>query len=288
MVVEDSESGSRLVRLQKFIADCGETSRRKAEVLISEGKVRVNNRIVTEPGTKVDPQRDQVMVGKKLLRLPHKGVLLLYKPRGVVSTLEDPEGRPTVADFLTKKYTSYFPVGRLDWDSSGLMIMTNDGELAERLMHPRYGYKRTYHVRVEGRVNEQEFAQIEKGIRLKDGMVSAEASFLSGDEKSTWLEIVVQEGRNRLVRRMMEALRHPVMKLRRVAYGPFKLGKMQSGEIRPLSEREYDRLRTHVLGGGEKKKKPAREPRVRARLISDTGSPRERRSIKRKPRGGKR
>jgi 23S rRNA pseudouridine2605 synthase len=249
-----------LVRIHKHIADCGVASRRKAEEMIEEGRVKVNNKVVTEPGTKIDPRKDRVTVNNRPLHPVEKGILLLHKPRGVVSTLSDPEGRPTVGDFLTRHYKSYFPVGRLDWDSSGLMIMTNDGELAEKLMHPRYGYDRTYHVRVSGRVTEDTFKRIERGVRLKDGPVTAQARFLRGDDDSTWLEITVQEGRNRLVRRLMEHVRHPVMKLRRVSYGPFKLGKLQSGEMRRLTENEYQKIRLKVLGSDtEEKKRPRRK-----------------------------
>jgi 23S rRNA pseudouridine2605 synthase len=190
--------------------------------------------------------------------------MLLNKPRGVVSTLDDPEGRRTIADFLTKQYLSYFPVGRLDFDSTGLMILTNDGDLAERLMHPRYEFERTYHARVEGHLNAELLAKLPRGIRLSDGMVHGSGEIIKNDEKTTWVEVKVREGRNRVVRRLFEKLGHAVMKLKRLTYGPFKLGKLQVGQIRVLTQEEYMLVRHKVLTsvGGEtekKAKKPGRE-----------------------------
>jgi 23S rRNA pseudouridine2605 synthase len=235
------------IRLHKFIAESGLASRREAERLIVAGKVTVNGQVIKELGTKIDPVRDKVRVGKRIAVQPERGILLLNKPRGVVSTLSDPEGRPTVADFLTKKYESYFPVGRLDWDSTGLMIMTNDGEVAERLMHPRYGFERTYEVRVEGSVSAATCNRIESGVRLEDGNVSGKVRLISNEEGASWLEIIVTEGRNRVIRRLMEKLGHPVIKLRRIAYGPFRLGKLPSGQIRKLTQKEYMSLRKKIL-----------------------------------------
>lgn len=240
-------AGEGRIRLQKFLSECGVASRRHAEELIVEGKVEVNNRVVTELGTKVDPVHDQIRVSRRIVKPAQRGIILLNKPRGVVSTLSDPEGRPTVADFLTKHFRSYFPVGRLDWDSTGLIILTNDGEMAERLMHPRYGFERTYHVRVEGIPNANALRKLEEGVRLHDGMARAKVQFLRNDDDSAWLEITLSEGRNRIVRRMMDKIRHPVMKLKRIAYGPFKLGSMEVGSIRKLSEREYRQYRERVF-----------------------------------------
>jgi len=238
------------VRLQKFIAECGVASRRKAEELIAAGKVMVNGQVVKELGKKIDPARDRVQVRGKPLHLPERGVLLLHKPRHVVATMSDPEGRPTVADFLTHKYKSYFPVGRLDFESTGLLVMTNDGELAERLLHPRYGFERVYHVKVRGSVAEKTTRRLEKGVTLEDGPVSAVVKILETLDNSTWLEVKVAEGRNRVVRRMMDAVRHPVVKLQRVSYGPFRLGRLGPGEIRKLTDKEYQGARDAVLKGG--------------------------------------
>jgi 23S rRNA pseudouridine2605 synthase len=242
-----SEESPTQIRLQKFLSQCGVASRRHAEQMIREGDIQVNDVTVTELGVKVNPDKDIVRVKRRIVKPPPKGILLLHKPRGVVSTLHDPEGRPTVADFLTKHYQSYFPVGRLDWDSTGLIILTNDGELAEHLMHPRYGFDRVYHVRVEGSVSDRLVQKIEAGVRLEDGLIKGKAKILKGDDGSTWLEVLVKEGRNRVVRRMMDKLKHPVIKLRRVSYGPFKLGTLKPGELRKLNDKEYRVVRERVL-----------------------------------------
>jgi 23S rRNA pseudouridine2605 synthase len=235
------------VRLQKFLAECGVGSRRKMEQFITEGRVRVNGQVVTELGRKIDPENDKVEVNRRAVHAAPKGIMLLNKPRGVVSTLSDPEGRRSVAHFLTKHYTSYFPVGRLDWDSTGLMVLTNDGEVAERLMHPRYGFERVYHARVEGTVSLEVLQKLERGIRLSDGVVKANASVLKNDQNSTWVEVRIHEGRNRVVRRLFEKLGHPVMKLKRIVYGPFKLGRLQVGQVRVLNRSEYEEARSKVL-----------------------------------------
>lgn len=248
------------VRLQKFLSECGVASRRASEELILEGKVKVNNQVVKVLGTKIDPDHDRVQVRNKLVRPPHKGLILFHKPKGVVSTLHDPEGRRSIADYLTKHIKSYFPVGRLDWDSSGLMILTNDGAVAERLMHPRYGFERTYHVRVEGNVNSGVLDKLARGVRLKDGVASAKATLVphlqrgTQDEgRSTWLEVQVSEGRNRLIRRLFERVECPVMKLKRIQYGPFHLGKLKPGEMRALTQKEYMKYRKIIMRTGEER-----------------------------------
>lgn len=242
------------MRLQKYLSQCGVASRRHAEQLILQGVVEVNDRLVKDLGVKIDPEKDIVRVSRRIVKPPHKGIILLNKPRGVVSTMSDPEGRPTVADFLTKEHRAYFPVGRLDWDSSGLMVLTNDGEVAERLMHPRYGFERIYHVRVEGVVTDRQLERMSEGVRLEDGLIRARAKFLKRDEDSCWLELSVSEGRNRVVRRLMDKLRHPVMKLKRIAYGPFRLGKLQTGELRKLPQSEYQATRSRILAQRERPK----------------------------------
>ncbi len=235
------------VRLQKFLAECGIGSRRKMEQFITEGRVRINGQMVTELGRKIDPDTDKVEVNRKRVHAAPKGIMLLNKPRGVVSTLSDPEGRRCVADFLTKHYRSYFPVGRLDWDSTGLMVLTNDGDVAERLMHPRFGFERVYHARVEGAVTVALLSKLEQGVKLSDGVVKATGSILRNDDASSWVEVRIREGRNRVVRRVFEKLGHPVMKLKRIVYGPFKLGRLQVGEVRVLTRKEYEEARMKVL-----------------------------------------
>lgn len=248
-----------LVRLHKYLAECGIGSRRKMEKYIVEGRVGVNGKIIKDLGTKIDPSTDRVEVDHKPVRSAIKGIVLFNKPRGVVSTVDDPEGRPTVTDYMTKKYKSYYPVGRLDWESTGLIICTNDGEVAERLMHPRFGFKRVYHARIEGSITTGTIEKLGRGVRLADGPAKAEVEILSGDQKSTWVEVTVEEGRNRLVRRLFERVEHPVMKLKRVAHGPFTLGKLEPGEIRPLTEKEYSDMRRKVLGAENEKPRTPRK-----------------------------
>lgn len=266
---------AKLVRLQKFLAECGVASRRGAEELISEGQIRVNGEVVTTQGVKIDPERDRIDVNGKIVRPDPKGIVLLYKPRAVVSTLFDPEGRPALSDYLGKKYRSFFPVGRLDYDSSGLIILTNDGDLAEYLLHPRYQFERVYKVKVGGgTVDERTIAKLSRGVRLDDGIARAEAEVLSNEGGSSWLLVRVREGRNRLIRRMMEKIHHPVDKLVRVGHGPFSLGKLKPGGIRTLSEREYLHYRQKVLNGvarEQAKREGGRDSRSRRSGSSEEG-----------------
>ena len=252
-------------RLQKYIASCGVASRRAAEELILNGKVKVNDQIVTKLGTKVVPGRDKVQVRNRIISTPERGILLLHKPRGVVSTLDDPQGRPTVASYLTKHYLSYYPVGRLDYDSSGLVILTNDGELAERLMHPRYGIRRVYEARVAGVVGDKTIQRLRQGINLEDGRAVINAEIIKTDADATWLTVTIAEGRNRLVRRVMERVFHPVQKLRRVAHGPLKLGRLQSGQIKKLTEKEYRQIKSLVMRISEQAEPAKSKPQVSRR-----------------------
>jgi 23S rRNA pseudouridine2605 synthase len=237
------------VRLNKFLAQCGIASRRHSDEMITLGKVKVNGVVTTELGFKIQPNQDQVIVDGTTLRQIPKGVLLLHKPRDVITTMKDPEGRRTVAEYLGRNYKGYFPAGRLDWDSTGLVVMTNDGMLAEYLTHPRYGMSRVYHVQVEGRVNEATFAKLERGIKLVDGIARAtNVAFIRDQDDSTWLSITVKEGRNRLVRRMCDAVGHPVINLKRISHGPFKLGTLPSGQLRRITEAELFVIKKSIFG----------------------------------------
>lgn len=244
------------IRITKFLSECGECSRRKAEELIHEGKVKINGIVVKDLSAKVIPGTDRVQVGSRTVRVPEKGVILFHKPRGVVATLSDPEGRKCLTDFLTKHYASYVPVGRLDYDSSGLLILTNDGDLANRLMHPKYGFDRIYEVRVRGSVTHKTCERLQRGVKLEDGVVFAkQIVIVSSEEGSTRLKIAVGEGKNRMVRRMFDSVGHPVMRLKRIQHGPLSLGGIQGGEIRKLSQKEYEVLRRRVFDD-KKKGKP--------------------------------
>ncbi|MCS6897432.1 MAG: rRNA pseudouridine synthase [Nitrospira sp.] len=233
------------VRLQKLIAGTGLASRRKAEHLIVEGRVTVNGRIVTALGTKVDPSRDHVKVDGKHLRAVQPFVyLMLNKPRHVISTMDDPEGRPTVKDFLRGVSVRVFPVGRLDFDSEGLMLFTNHGALAQMVLHPRYGVAKTYLVKVKGVLTEKEIHHLERGVRLDDGMTApAQVKKVSIAEQNSWLEITIREGRKHQVKRMLQAVGHPVIRLKRIKMGPLSLGRLEPGSFRFLTDREANALR---------------------------------------------
>jgi pseudouridine synthase len=237
-------------RLQKILSRSGVTSRRQAEEMIQAGRVRVNGHTVTSLGAKADPRHDRITVdGRPLRQPPRHAYLLLNKPVGVVTTLSDPEGRPTIRDVLGPSVrVRVFPVGRLDLQSSGLLLLTNDGELAQRLMHPRYGVRKTYRVKVSRRPEERTLRRLAEGIHLEEGRTApAEVRIVSMLPRKTWLEITIAEGKKRQVRRMCEAVGLPVDKLMRIRLGPLKLGRLQPGQWRPLTDDELGGLR-RVLG----------------------------------------
>jgi len=236
------------MRLQKMIAGTGLSSRRKAEMLIASGRVTVNGKVVTELGTKVDPGRDHVKVdGKHLERAQPFVYLVLNKPKNVMSTLDDPGGRTTVKDYLHGVSVRVFPVGRLDFDSEGLMLLTNNGDLAQALLHPRYHVPKTYLIKVKGVLNDEEIGQLQRGLKLEDGMTSpAMVKKIKIAQQNSWLEITIREGRKHQVKRMLEAVGHAVIKLTRVRMGPLTLGDLGSGEFRFLTDREANGLRELV------------------------------------------
>ncbi len=199
---------------------------------------------MTELGTRAHPQRDRIAIdGKPLRAAAPLTYIMLHKPVGVMTTLADPEGRPTVRDLLVGVRQRVFPVGRLDYHSSGLLLLTNDGELALRLTHPRYGVKKTYHVKVKGRPEPAQLAGLARGVRLGDGVSApAEVRVIESREQKAWLSITLAEGKNRQVRRMCEAVGLQVEKLTRVALGPLKLGKLQAGAWRRLEPEEISML----------------------------------------------
>jgi 23S rRNA pseudouridine2605 synthase len=227
-------------RLQKVLARAGISSRRAAEKLIAEGRVLVNGQTVA-PGTKVVVGVDQVTLEGRVLELstPASVTYALNKPRLVVTTLSDPQGRKTVAAFLSGLQARVFPVGRLDYDAEGLILLTNDGELAYRLTHPKFAVSRTYVVAVTGAVDEATVERLRNGVELIDGIartVRVEVKRRSEDE--TELEIVVAEGRNHLIKRLCEAVGHEVVRLRRTEYGGVRLGELASGQLRAVSAEE--------------------------------------------------
>ncbi len=232
-------------RLAKLISQGGVASRREAERLIREGRVEVNEKVVTEPGQKADLSRDRIRVdGRPIRKSKPRVYLLLNKSRGSLTTLRDPKGRVIVSDFLSRVKERVYPVGRLDWDCSGLMLLTNDGELAEKLTHPRYQIPKTYWVKVRGIPSARKIKRLEEGIRLKDGMTApAKVKLTEKREGKSCLELTVTEGRNRLVKRMCLAIGHPVLRLKRVGFAFLRLGDLKSGEYRYLNQEEIKRLK---------------------------------------------
>ena len=235
------------VRLQKVLAQAGIASRRACEVLISEGRVEVNSEVVLEQCRRVDPERDVIRVDGARIPPPRRHrYLALNKPRGVVATMDDPEGRRTIADLLDTRQLRnerLFHVGRLDTDSEGLLIMTNDGDLAQRLAHPSFEVPKSYIAEVAGVVSEQTLKRLRRGITLEDGPVKpTSVKIVSSVGDKTLLKITLQEGRNRIVRRTMEAVGHPVRRLSRIGIGPVRLGNLKVGEYRELTREELGGL----------------------------------------------
>jgi 23S rRNA pseudouridine2605 synthase len=232
------------IRLQKVIAEAGVASRRAAEEMIRTGRVQVNGRIVVEQGLRVDPEQDEIKVDGTILSRPESKVyLLFYKPGGCVTTVSDPQGRRTVLDLIDGVDARVFPVGRLDYDAEGLLVLTNDGFLANRLQHPRYGVPKIYEVKVKGRPDERALARLRQGVVLEEGRTApAEVSVLRLLPKAAWLRIVLHQGWNRQIKRMGEAVGYPVSKIRRVGYGPLEPGELKPGAFRPLTPREVRKL----------------------------------------------
>jgi 23S rRNA pseudouridine2605 synthase len=237
------------LRLQKILSAAGVASRRTAEVLIVQGRVSVNGRVVRELGTRADPETDDVRVdGRRVKVADAPRYILLHKPEGYVTTRSDQFGRRTVMDLLGRDAAGLYPVGRLDFDSAGLLLLTNDGDLAALLTHPRHEVPKTYHAIVSGVPGEAALRRLAAGIRLDEGRTApAEARLLEshairGREQSL-VEIVLREGRNRQVRRMCQAVGHPVLQLRRVAIGPVSDTRLKPGAWRHLTGREVSRLR---------------------------------------------
>lgn len=231
-------------RLQKFLARAGVASRRKAEELITAGRVQVNGQVVREQGSKVDPARDLVVVdGRPIERRTSQIYYLLYKPAGCVTTLSDPEGRLTASAYLTGVSERVFPVGRLDYDAEGAVLFTSDGDLANRLAHPRYGHRRIYLVKVKGTPEREQLERLRTGVRLDDGVARAlECEIHERTEKNAWLRLVVGEGRYHFVKRLCEAVGLSVLRLFRPEFGGVSVTGLRPGQYRPLSIEEIRRL----------------------------------------------
>ncbi len=262
-----SEEGDRL-RINQFLARGGVASRRAAEALVLEGRVTLNGETVRELATTVDPAKDSVKLDGRRIHLPASAsYFALYKPREVVSTLEDPEGRPCITSYLPAGSRGLFPVGRLDYHSEGLLLLTSDGEMANRLLHPRFKVVKTYQVKVKGDPSQDGLDRLRRGIVL-DGR-RTQPVFIrripSRETRHTWLEVEMTEGRKNQLREMFFRIEHPVIKLKRVAMGPVKLGQLRPGDVRPLSRQEVDELLVHagLKAGAAAPAEPKRPERPR-------------------------
>ncbi|MDQ3556491.1 MAG: rRNA pseudouridine synthase [Gemmatimonadota bacterium] len=237
--------GGRPIRLQVYLARAGVASRRASEELIAQGRVSVNGSTVTVPGTQVTPGRDRVEMDGEAVQLAETLWVALHKPRGYVSTRDDPFDRKTVYELLPPNFASLFHVGRLDRDSEGLLLLSNDGALAHQLLHPSFGTTKEYEADVRGRPHSSILHQLTRGVELEDGVASAVSvdRLHQVDDDVFRIRLVLAEGKKREVRRMLEAVGHPVVRLRRLRFGPVNLGELPSGRWRVLGDAEVASLR---------------------------------------------
>lgn len=233
-------------RLQKILAAAGVASRREAEKIITAGRVRVNGKVVTELGSKFDAAKVRISVDGNPIAAEAKAYYLFYKPRGVVTTMSDPQNRRSIADFVQNLPERVFPVGRLDYNTEGLLLLTNDGALAQALMHPSHEVNKTYLVKVPGIVAQEKLDCLRIGVKLEDGMTApAIVNLRDYDHERgfTLFDITIHEGRNRQIRRMCDAIGFPVRDLKRIKLGPIQLQNLGRGKFRPLSETELAQLK---------------------------------------------
>jgi len=238
---------SEPIRLNKYLSECGIASRRKADELIAEGSVLVNGKKVYELGTKVRPAHDRITVSGKPVKPPtHKVYILFNKPRNVVTTMDDPAGRPTIADYFERLPVRVFPVGRLDWDTEGMILLTNDGEFAQKVNHPSEEILKTYLVKVDGHPSDDSLERLRRGVSVIGGKVTAKGveRVRRGDsDKYDWIKIKISEGKNRQVRRMFEKIGFDVLKLQRVAVGRLRMpASLKRGEYVFLTEDGVERI----------------------------------------------
>lgn len=246
-------------RLQKVLAQAGVASRRKCEEYIEAGRVQVNDETVTTLGVKVDPAVDAIKVDGRPINRQRMQYLLFNKPKGVITSTSDPEGRNVVSDYIKDVKERVYPVGRLDYDSEGVLLLTNDGDLANLLTHPRHHVPKTYHATVKGVPHGDLLDKLRSGIKLEDGMTApAEVEYvdINPDKNETIVSITIHEGRNRQVRRMFDAISYPVVKLKRIQFGTLLLDGLQRGKHRTLSKAEIEELRESALQSHNVQKSP--------------------------------
>ena len=236
--------GFMLERLQKIIARAGVASRREAEKMMLAGRVSVNDQIVRQLGAKADVNKDKIRIDGALIYTESEKVyILLNKPRGYVTTLHDPQLRPIVTDLLHDVSVRVFPVGRLDYDSQGLLLMTNDGDFAQKLLHPRFRIHRTYHVKIKGTLKKEEIRSLTRGLDLEDGKFRPDELRVSRiNQKSSWLLMTLREGKNRIIRRALSFLGHEVLELIRIRLGGIELGDLRTGQYRFLTRKEINKI----------------------------------------------
>jgi 23S rRNA pseudouridine2605 synthase len=250
-------------RLQKVLAQAGIASRRECEELVREGRVEVDHNVVTELGTRVDPLHQEIRVDGEALLRPRLTYFAVNKPPGVVATARDPAGRPRVTDLLPPNTPRVYCVGRLDMASEGLILVTNDGELANGLTHPRHGVEKIYHVQVAGQVESEVLAQLHRGIHLAEGFAHVKhVRIKSRRKQSSILEMVLDEGRNREVRRLLARVGHKVQRLKRVAVGPVRLGDLPTGAVRSLTNKEIESLQLAIVRGTRDSKSRDQGPKL--------------------------
>jgi 23S rRNA pseudouridine2605 synthase len=275
-------------RLQKVLAAAGLASRRECEQMILDGRVEVDRKVVTELGSRVNPQQQEIRVDGELQSQPKLVYFAVHKPEGVVSTSRDPSGRPRVVDMLPPGSPRAYCVGRLDMSSEGLILVTNDGDLANGLTHPSHGVEKVYLVQVAGSLDEEGLKKLRQGMHLAEGFARAKNVRIKGRKKNgTILEMILDEGRNREIRRLFARVGHRVQRLTRIAVGPVRLGEMPSGAVRPLTKQEVSALRQAIAVGPQKKtstkpahtrtSSPPKKPATRPRRPGRDGE--ERRSI---------
>jgi 23S rRNA pseudouridine2605 synthase len=273
---DNGSDGGDGERLQKVLAAAGLGSRRRCEELILEGRVEVDGQVVRKLGTRVDAQQSRIEVDGEPIRAQKKLYFALHKPRGVLSTNSDPSGRARVVDLIPGQ-ERLFAVGRLDQASEGLILVTNDGELAQRLTHPRFGVEKIYQVQVAGVPTPETLATVRRGVYLAEGFARVvRVKLKSTHKQSAILEMVLDEGKNREVRRLFAKVGHKVMRLRRVAVGPIKLGNLGPGEFRPLTSAEIKSLRSNTPAAPAARTGPAARTRKRPASPSKLSKPRRR------------
>lgn len=233
------------MRLNKYLAQLGIASRRKADELIAQGRVSINGKQVRQLGVQVHPEQDEVAVDDVPVGKPgkKKHYYALYKPKNVVTTLSDPEKRPCIGDLVELMDTHVFPVGRLDFDAEGLLLLTNDGNISNKLLHPKYHVNKLYRVKVKGHPNKETIGKLRRGVKLEDGFVKpSEVKTEKKLKENAWVQITVGEGKNHLVKRIFMRVNHPVIRLIRTEFGPIKLGDMKPGDLRRLTKQEIQQI----------------------------------------------